>query len=342
MKNWKICSLVAVLAITAGVAFNRNSGGGIPSDLRDAVADNREFSTAVPAVENKGNIPASKGYVVENAPAPGAPVEWVEIAGGRFMMGTDSEDKKFTDAKPAHQVFVKDFQLSRTPVTVEQYGECVAKAKCTEPGTEKVPGSKPPHYDYWHMNADEVNFTAYCNWKVKGHEQYPVNCVSFKQATDYAKFADARLPTEAEWEYAATGGGRNQKYPWGNDNPSPEKVVMDFCGGYAGCPGLYGPKPVCSKPAGNAKLTGGELCDMAGNVWQWVLDGYKASYKGAPANGLAVKGSAKGERVVRGGSFGDYGGPADGATGSFASRSDYRGHRSPAGQYDFLGFRLAR
>ncbi len=328
-----VCAAVAVL-LGGNVCY---AGEAALNSLRAAVTPSALAEAASPE--------SPRGYVVENdalAGAPSTPVEWVSVGGGRFIMGTDSADEQFAASKPAHAVNVRSFELSRTPVTVEQYAECVVKGKCTEPGTEKVPGSKPPHYGYWIDPSGPVNFTGYCNWKVPGKELHPVNCVSFKQAADYAKFKGARLPTEAEWEYAATGGGNNLKYPWGNNNPTPETVVMDFCGGYAGCPGLYGPKPVCSKPAGNAKVSGGELCDMAGNVWQWLQDGYRDSYKGAPVNGSAVRGSATGERVVRGGSFGDYGGPGDGPTDSFASRSDYRGHRSPAGQYDFLGFRLAR
>ena len=248
------------------------------------------------------------GYVVGNDPSAGKPgqaVEWVAVGGGKFTMGTDNGD---SDAKPIHEVTVPTFEMSKTLVTVEQYSECVIKGKCSEPYTG---------YDY-------------CNWGKSGRQKYPVNCVTWGQAKDFAAFKRARLPSESEWEYAATSGGKNQKYPWGNEDASCDKAVMYGNGGY-GC-GSNGTMPVCSKPAGNAKVSGGELCDMVGNVWQWVEDTWQDSYANAPTDGSAVEsGSA---RVARGGSFF--------TEGAGALRADFRLYDVSGFRYDDFGFRLAR
>ena len=164
--------------------------------------------------------------------------------------------------------------MSKTHVTVAQYAECVIKGACAEPGNDDF----------------------FCNWGEADRQLHPVNCVDWNQAKQYAKFKGARLPSESEWEYAATSGGRDQKYPLGNEEPTCGKAVM-YGGGY-GC-AINNTMPVCSKPAGN---TAQGLCDMAGNVFQWVQDTYRNSYKGAPVDGSAFKGAGSG-RVMRGCSF---------------------------------------
>lgn len=202
---------------------------------------------------------------------PGVPVEWVSIPGGKFMMGNYALN---LDAHPRHEVALKDFQLSKTPVTVEQYAECVEDGQCTEPGT-------------W----------GDCNWGKEGRERHPVNCVDWDQAARYAKYMDARLPSESEWEYAAKSGGKDQLYPWGNEPATCARAVMN-AGDGEGC-GTGATMPVCSKPAGN---TAQGLCDMAGNVWQWVQDIHESSYRNAPADGSAYDNGGF-YRVTRGGAF---------------------------------------
>jgi len=187
--------------------------------------------------------------------------------------------------------------MSKTDVTVEQYAECVIKGECTEPVTGD-----------------------YCNWGKAGRQLHPVNCVDWNQAQAYAKFKGARLPSEAEFEYAATSGGRNQKYPWGNQEPTSELAVFN----------TNSTMPVCSKPNGN---TAQGLCDMAGNVWQWVQDKYQDSYKGATVDGSAVEGTGS-DRVIRGGSFYN-------SVASFL-RADCRDNYVPGHRGANVGFRLVR
>jgi len=269
-----------------------------------------EFSDlAVKAADLKAMAAISKGYVAGNGPSAGVPtkpVEWVTINGGKFTMGTDSGEKGFENAKPIHEVAIKTFQMSKTDVTVAQYAECVIKGDCTKPNTGD-----------------------YCNWGKPSRQLHPVNCVDWDQASQYARFKGARLPSEAEWEYAATSGGKNQKYPWGNGEPGCEVAVMED-GGVHGCGTGY-TMPVCSKPGGN---TAQGLCDMTGNVWQWLQDKYQNSYKGAPTDGSAFEGTgSQRHRVLRGGSFRDWVGPM---------RADHRYKHDPSTRVAAFGFRLAR
>ena len=246
------------------------------------------------------------GYIPANDPNVGKPsqaLEWVSIPGGQFKLGTTD----FDDAKPiADKTYtIKTFEMSKTLVTVEQYAECVVKGGCTKPDTGK-----------------------YCNSGKPGRELHPINCVDWEQANQYAKFKGGRLPSESEYEYAATSGGKNQKYPWGNEDATCDKAVMYGKGDY-GC-GSGTTMPVCSKPAGN---TAQGLCDMVGNVWQWVQDKYQNTYANTPLDGSASEGAGS-FRVVRGGSFG--------RKDAGLLRADYRLVADPAYRYGYLGFRLAR
>lgn len=320
MKNKILIALaLAMLPAAYTLVAHKTGPAGISGDMRDAVADNSstgEFdklqglkvSDIKPAEELPAPLP-DKGYIAGPSPAGTrpAPIEWVAIPGGKFTMGTDEDAIGFKDARPVHEVAIKAFEMSRTLVTVEQYAECVFKVQCAQPATGDL-----------------------CNWGVAGRQNYPINCVSWDQASRYAKFKGARLPSEAEWEYAATSGGKNQKYPWGNDKPTCDKVVKKDCG----LPRTS--KAVCSKPAGNTKMDGlspdKQLCDMSGNVAQWVQDKYQDSYTGAPVDGGAVEGAGS-RRVIRGGSYASF---------ERELRADFRNSHSPGFYNATIGFRLAR
>ncbi len=202
-----------------------------------------------------------------------AGVEWVRIPGGSFNMGSEDEDS-WDSEQPVHRVTVPTFEMAKTQVTVEQYKACVDAGACTAPDTGD-----------------------YCNWGQSDRGKHPINCVNWHQAQAYAKWAGGRLPTEAEWEYAARSGGRDWKYPWGDENATCERAVM-YDGGF-GC-GRESTWPVCSKPRGN---TTQGLCDMAGNVWEWVQDWFHYSYQGAPTDGSAWEKPTGPVVLFRGGSW---------------------------------------
>ncbi len=177
----------------------------------------------------------------------GGGIEFVRIEGGTFQMGGDGE----YGGRPIHAVTVGSFEMSKTEVTVGQYRQCVNAGACTEPGDgwENVPGVRDNH---------------------------PVVYVTWNQAKAFAEFAGARLPTEAEWEYAAKSGGQDIVFPWGNEEPNCDRLNFNRCVGDT--------TPVCTYATGN---TAQALCDMAGNVWEWVEDDWSGSYEGAPVDGSA-------------------------------------------------------
>ena len=185
-------------------------------------------------------------------------------------MGSTTGDP---DELPLHQVTLPSFQIAKTEVTVGQYAACVSAGVCSLPGTGS--GS---------------------NWNVSGHEDHPVNFVDWNQALAFCAWAGGRLPTEAEWEYVARANGQSVEYPWGNNAPTCPYAVMND--GTVGC-GTGGTWPVCSKLAGSAP---NGLCDLSGNVYEWVQDWYHSDYIGAPVDGTPWETPAGSRRVHRGGS----------------------------------------
>ncbi len=236
---------------------------------------------------------------------------WVAISGGTYEMGSD---EGYGDNRPLHEVTVPDFEMTLTEITVRQYRVCMNAGKCSAP------------------NADEVFYEYYPGWQ-PGNEDYPMAFVSWDQARAYCSWVGGRLPTEAEWEYAARSGGETQDYPWGSTPATCTYAVMfdrEVSTSW-GC-GADTPMAVCSRPLGN---TAQGLCDMAGNVLEWVEDDHHSDYTGAPEDGSAWVDSPRGtKRVTRGGWYGadHYG----------LLRTDYRWGTDPTWQYMAFGFRCAR
>ena len=234
-----------------------------------------------------------------------AGLQWVRIPGGSFRMGSNSGS---SDEKPVHGVQVTSFSLLKSEVTMGQYRRCVSAGVCSEP--EKGGG---------------------CVWGKGTGRRYgslPVNCVNWEQARKFCAWAGGRLPSESEWEYAARSGGKAWKYPWGNEEATCSRAVMDE-GGW-GC-GKRRTWPVCSKPSGNSAQG---ICDLAGNVWEWVEDCWHVSYTGAPSSGKAwTESCSDSVRVFRGGGW---------LNGAGGLRAAYRVKFTPRIRNYYLGFRCAR
>jgi formylglycine-generating enzyme required for sulfatase activity len=229
-------------------------------------------------------------------------VEWISIPGGTFEMGSGNSDEGLK-----HSVAVKGFQMAKTEVTVAQYKACVAAGACSDTGV--------------------ASCGQYGNWDKGDRGNHPMNCIDWSQAGAVCKWVGGRLPSEAEWEYAARSGGKNREYPWGDQEATCERAVMKG-NGNDGC-GQDRTWPVCSKTSGN---TAQGLCDMAGNVWEWVQDIYQSTYSGAPTNGSAWEGSGS-ARVDRGGSW---------LAGASDLRAAYRDRNDPSPRNNYLGVRCLR
>jgi len=223
----------------------------------------------------------------------------VHVPGGGFVRGAEDDDAEL-DEGPVRWEVIGPFWIDRVEVTVDRYRACVKAKACTQPG----------------MGAS-------CNRSGTGHGEHPVNCVSWDQAVSYCRWAGARLPTEAEWEKAARGPS-GRRFPWGQEEPSCDRVVFfDPVRGH-GC-GTHATFPTGSKPLGASPY--GAL-DMAGNVWEWAAGAYSAD----PV-GIADQQSGNSMRVLRGGGWGK--------DGQGSLRTTMRLRFAPSNSTPGTGFRCA-
>ena len=280
-------------------------------------------------------------------PVPDQVEGMVWIPGGEFSMGgvnptgmNDGGHEAMQDARPVHRTYVDGFFMDQTEVTNKEFAEFVkATGYVTvaekKPTREEFPGAPEEnlvagsvvftgaitedlsnHFQWW-------NYIHGANWKhplgpesnLDGKENYPVVHVSWEDAAAYAKWAGKRLPTEAEWEFAARGGSAGDLYPWGNQfKPDGKWMANIYQGKFPqhdeGQDGFVGVAPVKQFPPNKYGLY-----DIAGNVWEWCADWYRPDYYPLLARS-AVARNPKGpedsfdpaepnekKKVQRGGSF---------------------------------------
>jgi formylglycine-generating enzyme required for sulfatase activity len=265
----------------------------------------------------------------------------VMIPGGEFFMGSDEKDA-LPQEKPPHKVKVDPYCLDKHEVTVARYKACSDRGACKRAGKENVwPGITA---------VQQKIYDPLCNLADADKlGQHPINCVDWEQAKTFCEANGGRLPTEAEWEFAARGPD-GRIYPWGDDAPSAK--LLNACGKecvawmkkhpdpdgevrtmYDADDGYPNTAPVGSFPAGKSRYG---IEDVVGNVWEWVSDWY-AEYDAATTGSMASnpKGPASGtERVIRGGSW----------NGSHASwvRPSFRVLVDPSARSYGFGFRCAK
>jgi len=271
----------------------------------------------------------------------------VKIPGGEFLMGA-SDNEGRADESPQHKVKINPFWMDATEVTNAQFEKFVKATgyittaeikpdweelkKQLPPGTPKpdesllVPASLVFTPTATAVPLDDVaqwwKWIKGASWKhprgpesnIKGKENYPVVHISWDDANAYAKWAGKRLPTEAEWEFAARGGLVGKKYFWGNDAPDQGKSKANIWQGKFPYLNTATDKFIGAAPVKSFAPNGYGLYDMAGNVWEWCSDWYTPDYYEQISNNIAEnpKGPSKSydpmepntpKRVVRGGSF---------------------------------------
>jgi formylglycine-generating enzyme required for sulfatase activity len=323
--------------------------------LRSQPVHNAVLSSATKILPVTTNAqPNFEATIANPDPAPGVPpAGMVYIPGGEFSMGSLDPvatemfcggDEPMNDARPIHRVSVNGFFMDATEVTNEEFDRFVkATGYVTvaerKPTREEFPGvpeeklvagsvvfSPPPrpvplndHYQWW-------SYVPGANWRhpggpssdLKGREKVPVVHIAYEDAAAYAKWAGKRLPTEAEFEFAARGGLTGKPYAWGDELKPGGKWAANIYqgkfpvkGGDSGEDGFKGIAPVAQyRPNGYG------LFDVGGNVWEWTSDWYRADYYSTLAEQGGVARNPQGpsssldpaepdqpKRVQRGGSF---------------------------------------
>ena len=229
--------------------------------------------------------------------------QMIAISGGSFRMG-ELSGVGDTNARPVHHVTVPTFKLGKYEVTFALWDVCVADGGCN--------GYSP---DQWRL--------------VWGRGQRPVINVSWDDAQAFIAWLNVktrgnfRLPTEAEWEFAARAGSAT-KYSWGND-------IGENRANCSACGSLWDDWDTA--PVGSFPANAWGLHDMHGNVWEWVQGCWNDSYAGAPSDGSAWTHGDCGLRVVRGGSW---------SSETWELRSAIRFKAVRSERYVNFGFRLAQ
>jgi formylglycine-generating enzyme required for sulfatase activity len=258
----------------------------------------------------------------------------VSIPGGKFYMGSDDRSPDAEMERPAHQVTLPPYCIDEFEVTVLAYRACSDKGECKRAARENE----------WEEITDKERkaYDPLCNARDDTKLKHPINCVDWDMAKTYCEREGKRLPTEAEWEFAARGPD-GRKYPWGDEAPTgghlnacgKECVAWGKAHGlvlaamYDSDDGFPATAPVGSFPNGKSRYG---VQDVVGNVWEWTADWF-ASY-GAEAQ-TEPKGPASGEmRVIRGGGW-------NGSRPAWV-RPSFRYRDVPTKRSHGIGFRCAR
>jgi sulfatase modifying factor 1 len=297
--------IVGLIVLFVGIAVWKTVATRSPEANPIVVA-----ATPVPLPPTTNFIPT----IPNTTPAPdSAPEGMAWIPGGEFSMGVQNAPdmnevgmQATTDSQPIHRVYVDGFWMDKTDVTNEEFAKFVKSTGYVTvaertPRAEDFPGAPPENLvagsvvfsppDHAVPLNDHFQWWAYvkgASWRnplgpesnIKGKDKYPVVHVAYEDALAYATWAGKRLPTEAEWEFAARGGLSGKPFVWGDQfRPSGKWMANTYQGEFPvkgmdkGEDGFVGIAPVAHYPP-----NGYGLYDMAGNVWQWTNDWYRPDY----------------------------------------------------------------
>lgn len=319
------------------------------------------------------------------------PKDMAWVPSGVFLMGSDSKMAQANE-RPAHSVKVHGFWMDLTHVTNDEFARFVKEAGYVTTAEKKPdwdtvrvqlpPGTPRPPDDVLVPGAMvfvgtqvPVSLENYMQWwryrpgadwrhpqgpgsSLEGKGDHPVVQISYADAQAYAKWAGKRLPTEAEWEFAARGGLEQATYVWGDDLAPDGKQQANYWDSKERSFPVVSPKAggaTGTVPAGTFPPNGYGLYDMTGNAWQWVADWYRADYFAmqAKAAAKAIIDNPKGptqsydpsepgvpvnapKRVIRGGSF------LCNESYCLSYRPSARRAADPYSPMSHLGFRLVK
>lgn len=327
--------LVAALALAIGaatlVAIRSKNGAMTPDPVASSSAPSssmRVKRTAQPSA-------------LRTEDAAACPSGMKLIPGGTFYMGSDDKDAEPRE-KPPHSVSLGPYCLDELEVTVARYKACSDKGSCLRASKE----------NQW-AGITELESKIYdplCNMNdPKGRATHPINCLSWEQASKFCALIGGRLPTEAEWEFAARASD-GRVYPWGDEPPN--ATLLNACGKecvtwmkshpdpnqpaiamYDDDDGFPATAPVGSFPKGKSEWG---IHDLVGNVWEWVAD-YYGDYDPASAGTTTMnpQGPMSGaDRVIRGGAWN--------ASSPTWVRPAWRHRANPNVHSHGIGFRCAK
>ena len=352
MKNQEVTKRngrAALILATVLIVVTAITILAVKSSRSRPAAKTIESSAACEACPSVGAIAFAPTAPNSGVPAGPPPAGMVWIPGGEFSMGSTVESESLCglpgvtrDALPVHRVYVDGFWMDQTELTNEEFEKFVNATGYVTiaeriPTKEEFPGAPPENLvagsTVFTPTKSEVPLDDYLQWwryvkganwrhpegprsNIKGKERYPVVQIAYDDASAYAKWAGKRLPTEAEWEFAARGGLTGKLYSWGDDfHPNGKAMANTYQGKFpvkdTGADGFAGLAPVASYAP-----NGYGLYDTAGNAWEWVSDWYAADYYPELAKAGGVARNPKGptasfdpadplakKRVQRGGSF---------------------------------------
>ncbi len=276
----------------------------------------------------------------------------LRVPGGTFPMGRSSDGSDAfpggsANEQPEHAVTISAFRLDEFEVTVgrfrkffEEYGGPPVSPAGSNPHSGNS-GWQPGWNNFLdaESSGDDAKFACGMDatWTKKpaANETLPMNCLRWYEAFAFCAWDGGRLPSEAEWEYAAAGGDENRLFPWGSANPTDELAVFDCSAGGATDQCTLGDiLPVGSLEGGRGRY--GQL-DLAGSIIEVVMDAYADGFY---ATSVAVENDVVNVQTVAGGSRMARGGGYD--TSAHALRSATRYIISPMDRYGDVGLRCAR